>query len=272
MDLWLAEIGRHHETAMSETNHDHGRFFPFDIMANCTELACVGGPCRGDTSKIVCGMPELTHVRVTSARKDEKCIIYSIGGNNKWEFEVALLQETPCEVHTFDCTGPVSRFQKPDHDRLIFHHVCLGTRHEDAPPECVGTEKCGETWTLLEMQRSLGHKNIDLFKIDIEGFEWPLFESWPELADSHSPEVVLPYQILVEIHYQTQFANLRHPGVNRRADFRFGRDMVNLQAHLLRMGYVVVQRDDNRACPHCTELTLVRARCHHRGSGDHADS
>ena len=112
------------------------------------------------------------------------------------------------------------------------------------------------------MQRSLGHKRIDLFKIDIEGYEWPLFESWPELSDSHSPDVVLPFQILVEIHYQSGFDDLRNPGTARRSDFRFGRDMVNLQAHLLRMGYVVVERDDNQACLHCTELTLIRARCH----------
>ena len=38
-------------------------------------------------------------------------------------------------------------------------------------------------------------------------------------------------------------------------------DVVALQRHLLRMGYAVVERDDSRQCPHCTELTLVRTRC-----------
>jgi hypothetical protein len=67
-----------------------------------------------------------------------------------------------------------------------------------------------------------------------------------------------PMQLLVEIPYQTQFAELRGPGVGARSDFKFAVDMVNLQARFLRMGYVVVERDDNK---HCTELTLVRNRC-----------
>ena len=37
--------------------------------------------------------------------------------------------------------------------------------------------------------------------------------------------------------------------------------MVELQDHLLHMGYIVVVRDDNQRCRHCTELTLLRVRC-----------
>jgi len=69
-------------------------------------------------------------------------------------------------------------------------------------------------------------------------------------------------QMLMEVHYQTQFPDLRAPHTGARTDFRSPRDIVLLQAHLLRMGYVVVERDDNRMCPHCTELTLLRTRCH----------
>jgi hypothetical protein len=50
------------------------------------------------------------------------------------------------------------------------------------------------------MQQKLHHKRIDLFKMDIEGFEWPMFESWPVLADQkRSEELSLPMQILVEV-------------------------------------------------------------------------
>ena len=45
-------------------------------------------------------------------------------------------------------------------------------------------------------------------------------------------------------------------------------EMVELQAHLLRMGYVVVERDDNMACLGCTELTLIRAGCPQEGVYD----
>lgn len=272
MDTWLLDVGHQHELALSGDmfKHTHARFFPFDsTMGNCKEsLSCVGGACGGDTSKIVCGLQELQKISTSQTQHEEssRCIVYSIGGNNQWQFELDILLKTPCEVHTFDCTGRIDRFDKQPKNkpRLHFHHVCLGTRHEDTPAHCEDSEKrhpkCGETWTLLEMQKKLQHNRIDLFKIDIEGYEWPLLESWPELADEHAKDVILPMQILVEVHYQTQFDELR-PNLGKRSDFRFARDMVNLQAHLLRIGYVVVERDDNRRCPHCTELTLLRARC-----------
>ena len=162
MDLWVDAIGNHHEKATTENERDHGRFFPFDAMAMCAERSCVGGSCNADTSKIVCGLQELSK---DTFSKNETCVVYSIGGNNQWEFEVDILKKTPCEVHTFDCTGPLDRFRKPRNDRLKFHHVCLGARHEDTPAsECAGKAKCGETWTLLEMQQSLGHQRIDLLK------------------------------------------------------------------------------------------------------------
>jgi hypothetical protein len=177
----------------------HRRFFPFFPRAPCAALNCIGGECREDESKIMCG---------ADALKDG-CVIYSIGGNNWWQFEEDLLQKTPCHIHTFDCTGPLDKFQKPPNDRLHFHHVCLGPTSEPAnanDPKCApGFEerhpgKCGETWTLLEMQQKLHHKRIDLFKMDIEGFEWPMFESWPVLDDQkRSEELSLPMQILVEV-------------------------------------------------------------------------
>jgi len=262
MDSWMANLALHQQKAASASmfRHTHDRFFPFDAnMATCKSTTCVGGTCRADTSKIVCGLEQLT--------EQQQCVVYSIGGNNQWEFELDILRKTPCQVHTFDCTGPAGRFQQPNNPNLYFHHVCLGTQHEDAPKSCVGKKKCGETWTLLDMQQHLNHDRIDLFKIDIEGYEWNLLESWPELSDAASANMVLPMQILIEIHYQTQFADLRAPGVGGGIDFRSPRDMVNLQAHLLRMGYVAAERDDNRMCPHCTELTLVRIKCHSQGTG-----
>ena len=268
MDQWVANLTLHQQRAAAPSmfQHTHERFFAFDAtMAHCSNKTCVGGMCRQDTSKIVCGLEQLA--TAATEQQPSSCVVYSIGGNNHWEFELDILAKTPCQVHTFDCTGSITRFEKPQNERLYFHHVCLGTIHEDAPQNCSGNKKCGETWTLLEIQQKLGHDRIDLFKIDIEGYEWNLLESWPELSDAHS-DMVLPFQILVEVHYQTQFADLRHPGTQNNQDWRFPRDMVHLQAHLLRMGYVTVERDDNRRCAHCTELTLVQVRCRSAAAND----
>jgi len=68
----------------------------------------VRGACSCDASKIICGLAEL--------QKAPHCIIYSMNGNNQWAFELDLLERTPCQVHTFDCTGPAIRFQKLPHD------------------------------------------------------------------------------------------------------------------------------------------------------------
>lgn len=265
MDEWLQDIGQQafRSDPDSVSRHDHARFSPFSVMATCHDKTCVGGPCGKDTSKTVCGLTQLQE-RTHTNTKESSCIVYSIGGNNHWEFELDLLQQTSCHVHTFDCTGQIGRFEVPSNSegRLHFHHVCLGTVHEDAATKCAHRAKCGETWTLLEMQQRLGHDRIDILKMDIEGFEWTLLESWPTLSDTASMKMVVPMQILMEVHYRTQFASLRPPLINRNDDFRYFRDIVNLEAHLLRMGYVVVERDDNAYCSHCTELTLVRVKCH----------
>jgi hypothetical protein len=100
--------------------------------------------------------------------------------------------------------------------------------------------------------------------MDIEGYEWPIFESWPELSDTNqAADMVLPMQVLVEVHYQTQMPALWQPGHKGRShgDFKFAKDVVKLQEHLLKTGYAVAARDDNKHCKHCTELTLVRFQC-----------
>eukprot|EP00977_Amphora_coffeiformis_P024481 scaffold15975_cov153-Amphora_coffeaeformis.AAC.1 len=261
MDTWLEPNNYKNILHEAETNpawkEKWGPFNSFEKMMSCqaNEKDCIGGGCRDDTSKITCGTKNLK----------PGCVVYSIGGNNQWQFEMGVLQKTPCQVHTFDCTGDRSRFKVPANDRLVFHHVCLGTEHVDAAPTCPkGNPKCGPTWTLSEMQQTLGHNRIDLLKVDIEGFEWGLFESWPELAAQSEQQqtLALPMQLNVEIHYKTQFPALWRPGQTNDGEiWKSPTEIAGLQRHLLSMGYAVIERDDNRFCPHCTELTLIRARC-----------
>ena len=199
-DEWLSNTATQLQQAAqpSMQKHTHDRFFPFDPMATSLSKSCLGGNCRSDRSKIAFGIDQL---------KQKGCIVYSIGSNNFFEFEQDTLKNTPCEVHTFDCTGRKDRFRNiPDHERMHFHHVCLGDKFEIGPARCKGGEnKCGDTWTLLEIQRNLKHTQIDLFKMDIEGFEWDLFHSWPELEDqANSEQLLLPMQLLVEVSGPSQ--------------------------------------------------------------------
>ena len=97
--------------------------------------------------------------------------------------------------------------------------------------------------------------------MDIEGWEWTLFDR--EVAAGSDEDDGLPMQLLMEAHYCAP-----RPG-NPRAECRVqhnetmesAADLVRFQGRLLRRGYVVVHRDDNSACQHCTELTLMRTQC-----------
>ena len=92
-------------------------------MAPCIESQkqCIGGKCRDDDSKIVCGINLLKKGKEEEQEQhlqrqqhnNNNCVIYAIGGDNQWDFELDLLDKTPCEIHTFDCTGDIKRFQIP---------------------------------------------------------------------------------------------------------------------------------------------------------------
>lgn len=226
---------------------DHTRFEAFEVMGGCKEdkVDCIGGKCKEDESKIMCG---------ATTALEAPCVVYSIGSNNQWEFEMDILAKTPCEVHTFDCTGDRERFAVPDDPRHNFHYVCLGTKNKE-------TED-GEFWTLDKMTKTLKHKKIDLLKMDIEGYEFPLLQDWPENTEKRYDSTVLPMQVLVEVHYKTQMAELsKEQNTKPLPNWKYTTDMINMQEHLLKMGYATIIRDDNEVCPHCSELTLMRIRC-----------
>lgn len=244
MDNWITNKVSIEKKLMELTQgqtYGHDRFKAFEVMGECNEIDCVGGPCNRDTSKIACG---------AVSKLEDPCVVYSVGGNNEWQFEMDVLDKTPCEVHTFDCTGDIERFVVPENPRLHFHHICLGTENKKT--------ETGEFWTMEKMTDTLNHTKIDLFKMDIEGYEFPLFQNWPHREYKSYDTAVLPMQVMVEIHSRTHMPELSW---HAKRDWKFASDMINLQEHLLKMGYVTIVRDDNSRCGHCTELTLMRIRC-----------
>jgi Methyltransferase domain len=234
----------------------HLRFFPLTPVALCKNVTSVGGSELDDESKLICGINKLV----------EGCIIYSFGGNNQWSFELDLLIKTPCTIHTFDCTGPKQRFEIPD-SRIHFHHICIGAKHEEKPDDCLNSEKCGEVMTLREIINYLNHSNVDIIKLDVEGFEISILNSWKS-------EDTLPSQVLMELHYYSQFKeNLDeeharfglHDG--RGFEIAFAHEIWNFTNHLFKLGLIPVIRNDNIHCTHCTELTLMalNAKCSTHG-------
>lgn len=231
-----------------QVEHNHARFFPFEVMTSCNDLQCIGGECSDDLSKFICGMDGLSRL--------DSCLIYAIGSNNEWDFEEDLLERTNCQIHSFDCTGKRDRFNVPEHDNITFHHICLGAQKlkgiGNENPHCGHKRLCGDTWTLADIQQHLGHDKVDLLKLDIEGWEWPIF-------DVTHTNASMPMEVLVEVHYN--WAGRGTKGVVHDHTMESAKDLVRLQSRLLGLGYVVVNRDDNPHCQHCTELTLVRVAC-----------
>lgn len=247
--------------------HSHDRFFPFDPLTSCKKVEEVGRkpdarPGRfDDDSKWICGLD-------SPVFQEEGCIIYSIGSNNEFGFERALLNRTVCDIHTFDCTGLSTRFtMKPDTPRSHFHHVCLS--HEYAPrPKlaCMDDQQiCGEMKTLPQLQKQLNHTSIALLKIDVEGFEVPLFRSWWVGNET----VYMPTQILAELHYNTLKDFAAQIGSEWRKKYKFDHsnrigliqnaaELLQLNQFLMEMGYIVTYKENNRFCRSCTEVTLVR--------------
>ena len=254
MDKWLENKSYHSDKLIGSKGVDEKnwkRYDAFEVMGSC-KMNCIGGRCKDDSSKYACGMKK--------GALTAPCTIYSVGGNNnEWEFEMGLLETTACEIHTFDCKGPSSRFVKPNNDRLHFHHVCIGPENKPSPARNLD----GETWTLEKAQQTLKHTKIDLLKLNIDGLEFPLFETWPDLNDKKSSTAVLPMQMIVDMSYVAfdDRPSTHHKVMVRDGFPKTAKDMIELEAKFLNMGYAVVHKKDDPYCKHCTELTLVRIRC-----------
>lgn len=254
--------------------HTHDRFFSFEPLATCRSTAEIGRSNHtklgkfDDDSKTVCGLDDIGDGTELSVFQQPGCVIYSIGSNNEFGFEEDLLQRTQCEIHTFDCTGPISRFtNKPNHPRSHFHHMCLSHEYVAAPPRCQGRQVCGEMMTLAQLQAKLNHTTAPaLLKIDVEGFEIPLFRSWW----AGTEKARMPTQMLVEIHYftfehfathiQNKYMKQHNPDTssNPKKLIQNAAELVLLNLMLMEMGYIVVVKENNPLCAHCIEVVLVR--------------
>ena len=81
-----------------------------------------------------------------------------------------------------------------------------------ADPSSLGTmTPQGEFQTLQHIQHALNHTQIDVLKMDIEGYEWPiLLDAWPTLTDRSASTTILPMQILLEVHYRYVYRTYRY--------------------------------------------------------------
>jgi hypothetical protein len=169
-----------------------------------------------------------------------ECLVYSLGSNNKWDFERSMLVLFPhCQIYTFDFTSSPPRFEEP---RIHFYKWGIaGTDDEER-----------NFYTLPTVVQKLEHqdKAIDVFKMDIEGFE---FESMGAIFASEEGRKIFKKMrmILVEIHFG------RYGHKNTTGLF------MSIMDNLHNMGFAMYYREDNykwcrNMMPPCGEYAFIR--------------
>lgn len=179
---------------------------------------------NGDGGKWICDPHRLKRI----AKETGSCLIYSVGSNGDFSFEVAVQRYLDdgklCEIHIFDM-GNFER-EMPENLNLHYHMWGLtkGANEKIENGKLVKEVKPGqEFYSLAESVKLLGHEGrraIDLFKIDCEGCEWTTFKDWT------GPSIPRIQQILVENH-------------------RTNGNTVNFYNELMNNGYVIYHKEPN---------------------------
>ena len=275
-------------------------------------------------------------MKMVHGKNDEPCTIFSIGSNGDWSFEEDILKRTKCVVETFDCTVKGAQAVVPEEllntGRLHLHKLCLGN-----PLSSVQGSNL-QYRDLFYLAKYTNHTRIDVLKMDIEGFEYAVFNNLLDISDKPEQALIhglkenrkqnqqppmskyiekndddakegetstktetgvekekqedqtkaknkfiqnkmegisdydtklinafhsgtkfpriLPNQMAVEFHYQTQFQNEAWWWREKSAA-----EIVLLAERLYLKGYRSVYAYNNERCPHCKEITLARFNC-----------
>ena len=244
----------------------HGRRYP---VFNILESIFLGAPqeCQlrafgsDDDEKHLCsGLINMNHSRhdnlaASSKLEGRQCSVVSIGGNNKWAFELDVLRNTPCFIHTFDCTvEPDVPSELESSGRFKFMKACLGSVSKSDNIK----ERKFLTWRqIAEYATERGARSIGLLKMDIEGWE---YDAILQIRDVE--EIYRPLQLAVELHLATftayeapEFVPVpSNPTTSAYPKRTFHQFIVN---ELPKAGYAIADRNDNPFCAHCSEILLL---------------
>ena len=207
------------------------RFDPMAVNAICGNLdtlsESLGAGGAGGNQKILCSLSTL---------KATDCVVFSIGSNNAWGFEIGVSAALPhCKIFTFDCfvehTGVPTQIQKT----TTFLPLCAGnTRHGNQFRDLEGVAK------------EVGVDHIDILKMDAEGAEWDLL---PHFLTKQNH--LLPFQFTFELHLCERNSLISRARGTVEVAF-----LANL---LFNAGYRIIAIDEVSA--KCREFTAVRVFC-----------
>jgi hypothetical protein len=143
--------------------HEWVRFL--NVNCVCGNKSPIGSFSK-DGYKIIC----------TDLVRRSECIVYSLGSFGNHEFEDSIKSRFGCEAYTID----KDKYTLPEW--IHFIQAKIGN-----------PKKCSSCVTINQLLQKNGHSDtpIDIFKIDIEGYEWQLLD---QIFNSNFG------QIAIEIH------------------------------------------------------------------------
>jgi FkbM family methyltransferase len=158
---------------------------------------------------------------VVPANVDRHSVVYSIGVGEDASFDLAMIDEFDLSVHAFDPTPRSIGWVKQQgfSDQFVMHEYGISAFDGNAsfnPPEnpdevshSVLDRPSTEAKAisvpvkrLSTIMKELGHDNVDILKMDIEGAEY-------DVIDDIRQSEIRPRQILIEFHH-------RFPGIGIR--------------------------------------------------------
>lgn len=149
---------------------------------------------------------------------DRESVVYSLGIGEDVEFDRALMRRYGLQVHAFDPTPSTGEWLRENPLGPGFHFHPWAVTGEDGTltlyprvrsdgsrssvmytmvPDDSARDAVIEVpaCSLASIAAKLGHRRLDLLKMDIEGAEYDVLDTLPDLA-------VQPEQLLVEFHHR----------------------------------------------------------------------
>ena len=131
-------------------------------------------------------------------KRNEPCVVYSIGIANNWLFDDLMLSKG-CHVFSFDPT--MSGDHKRHPERHTFAPIGIGavTKLETrggASTAHYGGRARYRVETLADMMARHGHDAVTVLRMDVEGAEWDVLAEWLESGAL----LGIADQLLLEIH------------------------------------------------------------------------
>jgi hypothetical protein len=136
-------------------------YFVYKPLWTCPYLERIGE--LFDGGKWLCNIHRL--------KNTENCVVYSFGSNFKVQFETQLQLRTGCNIYTFD---PTSSYEKLP-TNIHFYPWCIAS----TDGECKIGEKKYSSYSMPTIAKKLKHSRINLLKIDVDRYEWEIFDSLP---------------------------------------------------------------------------------------------